>query len=193
MKKNVYSIGLLLFIANMAVFLGAYFFAYNINYFNTSMLLNAFALPAIYTLFAYWSVQSVRKDKGALGFREAFGSAFKPMFIGGFLSMFSIFSFLNFVDVDAKNTLNYQFVERNRKELTDIYHKQRSIMKTEKEKIELDRDYQKSIKSFSPEMVKNKDMFNFRQFTYYFAAVLVFYTILSTFFGSFFRSKTSES
>ena len=55
-----------------------------------------------------------------------------------------------------------------------------------------DKDYQKSIQSFSPEMVKDKDMFNFRQFTYYFAAVLVFYTILSTFFGSFFRTKTSE-
>ena len=104
----------------------------------------------------------------------------------------AIFGFLNFVDTDAKDTLNFQFVERNKKELTDIYQKQRSIMKTEKEKQELDKDYQKSIQSFSPEMVKDKDMFNFRQFTYYFAAVLVFYTILSTFFGSFFRTKTSE-
>jgi hypothetical protein len=111
------------------------------------------------------------------------------MFIGGILSMASIFGFLNFIDTDAKDTLNFQFVERNKKELTEIYQKQRSIMKTEKEKQDLDKDYQKSMQSFSPEMVKDKDMFNFRQFTYYFAAVLVFYTILSTFFGSFFRSR----
>ena len=190
MSKNVYTIGFLLFIANMLLFFAAYFFAYNTNYFNTSMLLNAFALPALYTFFAYWSVNSLKKEKGTLSFKDGFGGAFKPMFIGGLLSMISIFGFLNFVDTDAKDTLNFQFVERNKKELTDIYQKQRSIMKTEKEKQELDKDYQKSIQSFSPEMVKDKDMFNFRQFTYYFAAVLVFYTILSTFFGSFFRSKT---
>ena len=190
MSKNVYTVGFLLFIANMLVFFGAYFFAYNTNYFNTIMLLNAFALPALYTFFAYWSVNSLKKEKGTLSFKDGFGGAFKPMFIGGLLSMISIFGFLNFVDTDAKDTLNFQFVERNKKELTDIYQKQRSIMKTEKEKQELDKDYQKSIQSFSPEMVKDKDMFNFRQFTYYFAAVLVFYTILSTFFGSFFRSKT---
>ena len=65
-------------------------------------------------------------------------------------------------------------------------------MKSQKEVEELDKDYQKSMKSFSPEMVKDKDMFTFRQFTYYFAAVLVFYVILSTFFGSFFRNKPME-
>ena len=146
----------------------------------------------VLTFFAYWSVNSLKKEKGTLGFKDGFGGAFKPMFIGGLLSMFSIFGFLNFVDTDAKDTLNFQFVERNKKELRDIYKKQRSIMKTEKEKQELDKDYQKSIQSFSPEMVKDKDMFSFRQFTYYFAAVLVFYTILSTFFGSFFRSRSVD-
>ena len=189
MIKNVYAVGFVLFIANMLVFFGAYFFAYNTNYFNTSMLLNAFALPALYTFAAYLSVNSLKKEKGILGFKDAFGRAFKPMCIGGILSMASIFGFLNFIDTDAKDTLNFQFVERNKKELTEIYQKQRSIMKTEKEKQDLDKDYQKSMQSFSPEMVKDKDMFNFRQFTYYFAAVLVFYTILSTFFGSFFRSR----
>ena len=97
MSKNVYTIGFLLFIANMLLFFAAYFFAYNTNYFNTSMLLNAFALPALYTFFAYWSVNSLKKEKGPLGFKDAFGAAFKPMFIGGLLSMIGIFGFLNFV------------------------------------------------------------------------------------------------
>ena len=189
MSKNVYTFGFLIFIATMLVFFGVYFFGYNTNYFNTSMLLNAFLMPALYTLGAYFSVTTYKKEVKEIGFRDAFGRAFKPMFIGGILSMASIFGFLNFIDTDAKDTLNFQFVERNKKELTEIYQKQRSIMKTEKEKQDLDKDYQKSMQSFSPEMVKDKDMFNFRQFTYYFAAVLVFYTILSTFFGSFFRSR----
>lgn len=190
MVKNLYAVGFVLFIVTMLIFFGAYFFAYNTNYFNTSLLLNAFVLPGVYTLAAYLSVNSFKKQKGALSFKDAFGRAFQPMFIGGFLSMLSIFGFLNYGDPEAKDTLNFQFVERNKNELTDIYHKQRSVMKTEKEKQELDRDYQKSMKSFSPEMIKDKDMFTFRQFTYYFAAVLVFYVILSTFFGSFYRSRS---
>lgn len=152
-------------------------------------MLNAFLLPAIFTLGAYISVSAYKKKQQVVGFREVFGQAFKPLFIGGFLSMFSIFGFLNYADTDAKALLNFQFVERNKKELTDIYQKQRTVLKSDKEKVELDRDYQKSMKSFSPKMVKDKDMFTFRQFTYYFAAVLVFYTILSTFFGSFFRNR----
>ena len=52
--------------------------------------------------------------------------------------------------------------------------------------------YQERLPSFAPELVKDKDMFTFRNFTYFFAAVLVFYTILSTFFGTFFRNKTLE-
>lgn len=189
MIKNVYGVGFVLFIATMLVFFGAYFFAYDTNYFNTSLILNAFVLPAIYTFAAYFSVNSLKKQKGVLSFKDAFGRAFQPMFIGGLLSIVSIFGFLNYGDTDAKDTLNFQFIERNKKELKEIYQKQRSVMKTEKEKQDLDKDYQKSMQSFSPEMVKDKDMFTFRQFTYYFAAVLVFYTILSTFFGSFYRSR----
>lgn len=192
MTKNVYAVGFLLFIVTILIFFGVYFLGYNTHYFTTSLLVNAFVLPAIYTLGAYLSVAGLKKEQKILGFKDAFGNAFKPMFIGGFLSMFSIFGFLNFVDTNAKDTLNFQFVERNKSELTEIYHKQRSIMKNQKEIAELDKDYQKSMKSFSPEMVKDKDMFTFRQFTYYFAGVLVFYTILSTFFGTFFRNKPME-
>lgn len=192
MTKNVYAVGFLLFIITMVVFFGVYFFGYNTHYFTTSLLVNAFLLPAIYTLGAYISVNALKKEQHDLGFKDAFGRAFKPMFIGGLLSVVCIFGFLNYADTDAKALLNYQFVERNKKELTEIYHKQRAVLKSDKEKTELDKDYQKSMSSFSPEMVKDKDMFTFRQFTYYFAAILVFYTILSTFFGSFFRSRTAH-
>lgn len=192
MTKNVYAVGFLIFIVTMLVFFSVYFLGYTTNYFNISMLLNAFLMPAIYTLGAYISVTAYKKEVKEIGFRDAFGRAFKPMFIGGLLSMFSIFTFLNFVDTDAKDLLNHQYVERQKTELTNEYTKAKQILAKEEDKVELEKKYQERLESFSPELVKDKDMFTFKNFTYYFAAVLVFYTILSTFFGTFFRNKTIE-
>ena len=76
MSKNVYTFGFLIFIATMLVFFGVYFFGYNTNYFNTSMLLNAFLMPALYTLGAYFSVTTYKKKVKEIGFRDAFGRVF---------------------------------------------------------------------------------------------------------------------
>lgn len=43
------------------------------------------------------------------------------MFVGGILSIVSIFSFLNFIDTDAKKLLNYQYVQRQKSELDKEY------------------------------------------------------------------------
>ena len=139
MSKNVYTFGFLIFIATMLVFFGVYFFGYNTNYFNTSMLLNAFLMPALYTLGAYFSVTTYKKEVKEIGFRDAFGRAFKPMFIGGFLSMFSIFAFLNYVDTDAKDLLNHQYVERQKTELDNEYNKAKQILAKKEDKEELDK------------------------------------------------------
>lgn len=192
MVKNVYAVGFMLFIATMVVFFGTYFFGMNVDYFNNSMLLNAFLLPVVYVAGAYYSVSSAKKLGFPMGFRAVFGSAFKPMFIGGFLSMLTIFAFLNFADRDAKDLLNFQYIERQKTELNNEYEKAKIGLKEEAERKELEKNYQARLQSFSPEMIKDKDMFSFRQFTYYFGAVMVFYVILSVFFGSFFRSRIQE-
>lgn len=192
MQKNVYAVGLVLFIVTMLLFFVMYFFGMNTDYFNNSLLVNAFILPAVYLAGAFISVNSVKKLGIQMGFREAFGRAFKPMFLGGILSVLSIFAFLNFIDRDAKDLLNFQYIERQKTELNNEYQKAKLTSKTDEEKAELDKNYQNRLQSFSPEMIKDKDMFSFRQFTYYFGAIMVFYVILSTFFGSFFRSKTLE-
>lgn len=189
MVKNVYQIGFVLFIATMVVFFGLYFFGRSTEYFDHSLLANAFLLPVIYLAGAYVSVDSVRKAGHKMGFRDAFGRAFKPMFVGGFLSVLSIFLFLNFGDRSAKDLLNYQYIERQKSELDAEYNKARQFLTKDDEKRELQEKYEQRKASFAPEMVKDKDMFSFRQFTYYFAAVLIFYVILSTFFASFFRSR----
>ena len=192
MIRNVYTIGLVISITTMLIFFALYFFGMNVDYFNNSLLLNAFLLPAVYLAGAFLSVNSVKKAGIKIGFRDAFGRAFKPMFIGGFLSILSIFLFLNYVDEDAKDLLNFQYLERQKTELNNEYHKAKQTLVKKEDLQELDQKYQERLQSFSPEMVKDKDMFNFRQFTYYFGAILVFYVILSTFFGSFFRSRNVE-
>ncbi len=176
----------------MLVFFAMYFFGMNTDYFNNSLLINAFLLPAIYLAGAFFSVNSVKKSGVKMGFRDAFGRAFKPMFVGGILSILSIYSFLNFADKDAKDLLNFQYIERQKTELNNEYEKAKQFLTKDEEKKELNQKYRERLKSFSLEMIKDKDMFTFRQFTYYFGAILVFYVILSTFFGSFFRSRSID-
>ena len=192
MVKNVYGVGFLLFIATMLIFFSMYFFGMNVDYFSNSMLLNAFLLPAVYVAGAFLSVNATKKEGVPMGFRAVFGHAFKPMFIGGLLSVVTMFLFLNFVDKDAKDLLNYQYIDRQKTELKNEYEKAKSTLDKPEEKAELEKKYRERLKSFSPEMIKDKDMFSFRQFTYYFGAIMVFYVILSVFFASFFRSRLEE-
>lgn len=189
MTKSPSTIGIILFIATMIVFFVAYYFFSGIHYFDTSLKINAFVLPVIYAGGAFWSVKS-RWNTHKMSFREAFKRSFVPMFIGGILSIFSIYLFLNFVDTDAKKLLNYQYVERQKSELDSEYQSARKILKHQKDIDELDQKYKERSQSFSPQAVKGKDMLTASHFSGYFAAILIFYVVLSLFFGAFFRTKT---
>ena len=189
MAKSISGIGLMIYAATMLIFFGLYFFGMNTDYFNNSLLLNAFLLPAVYLAGAYYSVDIWKKEGGKMNFTSVFGRSFKPMFIGGLLSILTMFAFLNFADQEAKNLLNYQYIERQKTELNNEYQKAKVLMQEPEEKAELEKNYQARLQSFSPVMIKDKDMFSFRQFTYYFGAIMVFYVILSVFFASFFRTR----
>ena len=190
MIKNVYTIGFVLFIATMVLFFGMYFFGMNTDYFDNTMLINSFVLPVLYLAGSYYSVHSLRKSGARMGFTDVFGRAFKPMFVGGFLSVVTMFLFLNFVDPAAKDLLNFQYLDRQKTEMDNEYNTAKPILKTDEQKEELEKEYAQNKLRISHEMIKDKDFFSFRQFSYYFAAILVFYVILSTFFASFFRSRT---
>jgi hypothetical protein len=189
MTKSPSTIGIILFIATMIVFFIAYYFFSGIHYFDTSLKINAFVLPIIYAGAAFWSVKS-HWNNHKMGFREAFKRSFVPMFIGGILSIFSMYAFLNFVDTDAKKLLNYQYVERQKSELDSEYKSARKILKHQKDIDELEQKYKERVQSFSPQAVKGKDMLTASHFSGYFAAILIFYVVLSLFFGAFFRTKT---
>jgi len=190
MTKSPSTLGILLFIATMIIFFVAYFFFSGVNYFDTSLKINAFVLPLLYAGGAFWSVKSFWNKNRVVKFKDAFKRAFVPMFIGGILSIFCIYSFLNFVDTDAKKLLNYQYVQRQKTELDTEYNSARKILKHQKDIDELDQKYKERLPSFSPEAVKGKDMLTASHFSGYFAAILIFYVVLSVFFGAFFRTRT---
>ena len=190
MTKNVYGVGVIIYAATMLIFLAMYFFGMNTDYFNNTLIINAFVLPVVYVAGSYYSVYSAKKEGKEMGFTDVFGRAFKPMFFGGFLSVISMFLFLNFVDKEAKDLLNFQYIERQKVELNNEYEKAKTGMKEKDQLQELEKNYEIRKKSFSPEMIEGKDMFDFRHFTYYFGAIMVFYVILSVFFACFFRSNT---
>ncbi|ROH99859.1 DUF4199 domain-containing protein [Chryseobacterium daecheongense] len=190
MTKSPSTLGIILFIATMIVFFIVYYFFSGINYFDTSLKINAFLLPVLYAGTAFWSVKSYWNNHRVVTFREAFKRAFVPMFIGGILSVFSIYVFFNFADTDAKKLLNYQYVQRQKSELDKEYVSARKILKHQKDIDELDQKYKERSQSFTPEAVKGKDMFTASHFSGYFAAILIFYVVLSLFFGAFFRTKT---
>lgn len=189
MTKSPTTLGILLFGATMLIFFVVYWFFSGITYFETSLKVNAFVLPIFYALAAFWSVKS-RWNKYRMGFREAFKRAFVPMFVGGILSIVSIFSFLNFIDTDAKKLLNYQYVQRQKSELDKEYYSAKKILKHQKDIDELEQKYQEGLQRFDPKIVKGKDMLTASHFSGYFAAILIFYVVLSVFFGAFFRKKT---
>lgn len=190
MTKSPSTLGILLFAATMAVFFIVYYFFSGVEYFDISLKANAFVLPIIYAGAAFWSVKTYWNNHKVVSFKDAFKRAFVPMFIGGILSIFSIYAFLNFVDTDAKKLLNYQYVTRQKSELDKEYTTARKILKHQKDIDELDQKYKERLQSFTSEAVKGKDMLTASHFSGYFAAILIFYVVLSLFFGAFFRTKT---
>lgn len=190
MTKNLFTLGMALFGATMLIFFVVYFFFSGINYFETSMVTNSFILPILYAATAFWSVKSAWNSR-RLNFKEAFKRAFIPMFVGGFFSVISICIFFNYIDTDARDLLNYQFVQTNKSKLDQTYKENITTLKSEKEKEKITKEYQTNLQAFETSQVKGKNMLTANHFSGYFAAILIFYLVLSLFFGAFFRTKSS--
>lgn len=192
MKENFLRNGFILFIITMIMFLGVYYFYNGLHYFEMTMNFNSFVLPLVYALVGFFCVRTIYKSQDEVKFKTAFKNSFYPMFLGSFLSILSMFLFLNFVDPGAKDLLNYQFTQTNKNELTQVYTKEKSRLKTDAEKADLEKDYQASLKSFSAEQVKDKDVFTLRYFSFYFAAIMMYDLVFSLFLAAFFRSRSSK-
>lgn len=189
MFKNKYTVGLLLYAVTMAIFFIVHYALPSADYYSNALNSNAFVLPAIYTLGAFLCVHYGWK-RSRLNFRQAFERSFVPMALGGLLSFITIFAYLNYADSDVKLVLNTQFVERNKRDLSEVYNKEKARLRTDAEKMQLEKDYRKSLQSFGEGQIRGKDMFTLRHFAVYFAGILIFYTVISFFLGAFFRTKS---
>ncbi|PIE50128.1 MAG: DUF4199 domain-containing protein [Flavobacteriales bacterium] len=191
MKRNVYAIGFVVFILVMIAFFITNIFFRNVNYYETSMGLNAFLLPFLFAAGAYYSVTTFSRWKKVISFKEVYGRAFIPMFTACFLSLSSIFVYITYVDTDTKDLLNHQFIERYKNSLEEEYTTGKKVIKPNTPEMEeLEDKYAEAKIRLQHKIDKNEDMFSLRYFGYVFAVYCAFFLILSVFFGSFFRTKT---
>lgn len=193
MFRNVYVIGFVLFILIFLVFLGVNIFFRNVNYYKTSVVLSAFFVPFISAVMAFISVKNQSKLRKKLSFKQAFSSAFVPVFFGGVFSLFSIFLYINYVDKDTRQLLNYQYIESNKEALEEEYQKAKTMLKPNtSEYQEMQKKYKEGKIRIAEKEKKNENMFSFKYFFYVFSGYSVFYILLSVFFGSFFRTISNH-
>lgn len=194
MFKNVYIVGLMIFIAIMLAFFVTNILFRDVHYYRNSIMLNAFLVPLICAVGAFLSVTAYSRWKKVISFREAYGRAFIPMFVGGLLSVVSIFSYINFVDTDTKDLLNHQYIESYKQSLEEEYGKAKKIVKPDSpEEKDLEKKYAEGKVRIAEKIKKNEDMFSLKYFAYVFAGYCVYFLVLSLFFGSFFRTKKSDA
>lgn len=193
MFRNVYVIGLMMFIAVMIAFFVTNIFFRDVQYYRNSIMLSSFLLPFIFAVGAFFSVTSYSKFKKKISFKEAYGRAFIPMFVGGALSIFSIFSYINYVDTDTKDLLNYQYIESYKNSLEEEYGRAKKVLKPQTAEMEdLEKKYAEGKIRVAEKIRKNEDMFSAQYFAYIFAGYCIYFLILSLFFGSFFRTRSDE-
>ncbi len=191
MFKNVYTTGLMLFIIVMIAFFITNIFFRDVDYYRTSITLNAFFMPFVFALGAFFSVTTFVKNSKTVSFREAYGRAFIPMFVGGGLSLFSIFAYLNYGDSSSKDLLNYQYIESFERSLTEEYTKGKNVFKPDSEEMkDIETKYAQGLERIEMKRQVGEDMFSMKYFAYVFAGYSAFFLLFSLFFGSFFRTRT---
>ncbi|GEM_PF-165518 len=187
------NVGLVLFAATMILFFVAYYFFADVDYYLTTVKMNAFVMPFLYAGGAMLSVFAYRK-KHLISFPEVFRRAFVPMFIGGLLSLISIYIFFNHVDTDARDMLSRQgiqtYVESARTEYEGAKKLNREGGKTgSEEDRELDERYKAITEGMATDEVQNFNYFSPRYVMGFFALLCLFYLTLSLVFAAFFKTK----
>lgn len=190
MTKNLFIKGIYIALVIIVLFFITYFFLKDDGYYKTSILLNAFAVPLILGLGAFLSVRQLTRNGGFLTFKMIYKQAFVSIFVGGTLSLFFIFAFLNYGDQATKALLNQQYIESYKNSLEDEYASAKKIVKpNSQEDKELEEKYAQAKVRIADKISKNEDMFSAQYFMYIYAGYCAFFLILSLFFASFFRSR----
>lgn len=192
MRNHLFIRGVIISLIIIGVFFFTYFFLKNENYYKTSIMLNAFLVPFVLGLGGFLSVRKLTRNTGFFTFRMVYKHAFVPIFVGGTLSLFFIFAFLNYGDRATKALLNEQYIESYKNSLEDEYASAKKIVKPNSdEDKELEEKYAQAKVRIADKISKNEDMFSGQYFMYIYAGYCAYFLILSLFFASFFRSRRS--
>lgn len=174
-QQNIVKHGVILFAITMALFFLLFFLFStkgNISesdYFNYSAMVSCFVLPALYAGMAFYTIFITAK-KQILAFGQAWRMSFLTMFIGGFLSLASIFIFFNTIGSWAEDSLQrgwYDLMTANPN--PEFMEKNEAIVQ---------QMFDTSI-----------NMFTLKVFFISFAIVLFYYLMISFIFATFFKNR----
>lgn len=195
MSKSPIQNGLILFATTMFLFFVVYYFFANANYWEFTMKANAFVMPFVYTIGGFTSVYILR-GKDFITFPQAFKQAFTTLFIGGFLSILSMFLFLNYGDTDARDLLNHQYISTEIKNLDTAYQQQKKDLAAIKNKDqaaekskELEKNYSDAKKGREVALQENRNYFSFSFLSAVFGGIILFYLLLSIVIAAFLKNK----
>lgn len=191
MTKNPLAVGLGLYFTTMLIFFVVYYFFANANYWDTSMSVNAFGMTFLYAFGGFLSVLWLRGN-GKISYPQAFKQSFVTLFVGGFLSILSIFAFLNYGDTDARDLLNHQYIQTELKNLDEAYKQKRSEaanMKDQSKIKELDTDYKNAKEARVLAQKQNRNYFSFQFLSAVFGGFVLFYLLLSIIIAGFLKNK----
>lgn len=173
--QKTFKLGLILFAINILLFFGLLFLfstqgsITEAQYFNYSVLISCFLLPALYASVAFYSVYSEAKLQ-PLHYKKIWRLAFIPMFVGGFLSMSSIFVFFNSSGSWAQDSLQRGWLD----------------LMTANPNPEFEEKNQELINAMSDLSV---NLFSLKNFFIFFSIVLFFYFLISTIFAIFIKNR----
>lgn len=191
MTKNPLKVGFILFGITMLTFFIVYYFFANANYWNTTMQVNAFGMTFLYVIAGFISTYWLREDT-RITYPQAFKQTFLTLFTGGILSMLSIFLFLNYVDTDARDMLNHQYIQTEIKNLDEAYAQKKIEVANhiDKNKItELETDYKNAKIGREAALKENRNYFSFKFMSAIFGGFLLFYLMLSIIIAGFMKNK----
>ncbi len=174
----------------MLLFFGVYYFFAGPNYWDVSMKVNAFGLTFLYGIAAFLSV-FWKKGNGFITFPQAFKQSFLTLFVGGFLSIMTMFAFLNYVDTDARDMLNHQHFQSEMQKLDESYQKQiKEINPKDTDKLKpLNEEYEKYKIGINNAIKNNTNYFSFNFLSSLFGGILLFYLLLSIIISAFLKNK----
>ncbi len=186
MKNTSIHYGLLLAVITLVLFFAVYYLCIGFNYYSISVKINAFILPAIYTLTVVILLYK-KTNMEKLSFADSFKNAFLTMFIGGTLSFLAIAFFFNYVDKDAQTLLQHQRLEQS---IESIHQEYKTIVEPTKEQTD---NYHELLKSMNSESAKNDSLFSFKKSFIILGILYSFYLAISLFLSIFFRTRNPHA